>query len=437
MKNSKLSPEKPPIQNIERIALWLKTIKNPSFPKLFNSSIHLNKDNQLLLLTRNSANPSKLSVLFINLNTFAVEDKFSFTNEDVNDQNLDTFMFHYQSLLIYEKIYFLKNCPTKDDETVFIGDLKSKKMFAVKNDFTRPLCFRVNYSINYYLLKIIIFGGIKVDTMEPLNILDSFDITTYKWETIKTKGKSPDPRHSHNSFIINDILYILGGTNSPDLFQNSGIMDDLFLLDLKTFCWTPIKTFGSIPKYLGYNYLITLNEKKIMVLWSERGFNQSSFEMQISYLDLVNYEWENSILSLKQPEYRYNAGMCYDQTNKIVYFYGGFYFNKPENLSLGNELDRLKIFEDKNIENMEKIELYGGEKFNIDKINLNMEGKIGESIENSNFYKNDELNIDDEEISFEELLEREKKLQEEEKNRNENKKEKGKKKKTKKNKTKK
>ena len=79
--------------------------------------------------------------------------------------------------------------------------------------------------------------------MESLNFFDSYDITTYKWEEIKTKGKSPSPRHSHNSLIIKDHMYVIGGTNSKDLFSKEKTFDDFYVLDLKTFCWTSIITF--------------------------------------------------------------------------------------------------------------------------------------------------------------------------------------------------
>ncbi len=52
-----------------------------------------------------------------------------------------------------------------------------------------------------------------------LNSLDCFDISTFRWEEIKTKGRVPQPRHAHISCIVNDKLIIMGGTNSIDLYD--------------------------------------------------------------------------------------------------------------------------------------------------------------------------------------------------------------------------
>ena len=422
------------IESLEKIIVWLKTVKNPSFPKFYNSSMHLYKENTLLLVTRNQTSPSKLSIHLINLTTFAVEDKFSLTNDDVTEKNFDTMLLHPQSILFHNRLYLIKNSSPKDNENVFVGDLSLKKLLTIKSDETRPYCFRLNYTVNLYQFNLLFFGGLQADTLTPLNVLDSFNITTYKWEIIKTKGKSPDPRHSHSAITINDILYIIGGTNSKDLFQSEGKLDDLFLLDLKTYNWTPIKTFGNIPKYLGYNYACAINEKRIFLLWSERGFNESGFELQTSMLDLVNYEWEEASIFSKKPDYRYNAGFCYDNNTKCILFYGGFYFNKNEMNCFGNDLERLRIIDKNEYDVFNQIEVFNGEKIDLKNLSSLFSNKFENIPNEANTKKTDELIFDDEELSFEELLEREKKLQEEEKTKDEKK---TKKKKTKKKKEKK
>jgi len=424
------------IDSLEKIIVWLKTVKNPSFPKFFNSSMHLYKENTLLLVTRNQASSSKLSILLINLTTFSVEDKFFLSNDDVTERNFDTMFLHPQSVLFHNRLYLIKNSSPSDNENVFIGDLSLKKLLSIKSDETRPACFRINYTMNLHQFKLLFFGGIQVETMTPLNILDSFDILTYRWELIKTKGKSPDPRHSHSAIVINDTLYIIGGTNSRDLFHSEGKLDDLFLLDLKNYCWTPIKTFGTIPKYLGYNYACAINERRIFVLWSERGFNEAGFELQTSMLDLVNYEWEEALIFSKKPDYRFNAGFCYDNNNKSVLFYGGFYFNKNEMNCFSNELDRLRIIDKNEYEGSNQIEVYNGEKIDMKNLNSLVSNRFENSPKDGNRKKNEDLIFDDEELSFEELLEREKKLQEEEKTKDDEKKVKKKKPKKKKDKKK-
>lgn len=81
---------------------------------------------------------------------------------------------------------------------VFIGDFNMKKLFPIKNIDSNPSDYRINYTVNQYNYKIIFFGGLN-ELVQPINSIDTFDITTYRWEKLKTKGKIPSPRHSHSA----------------------------------------------------------------------------------------------------------------------------------------------------------------------------------------------------------------------------------------------
>ncbi len=47
---------------------------------------------------------------------------------------------------------------------------------------------RINYTAVLFEFKIFIFGGLNTK-LEPNNLLETFNVTTYKWEVIQTKGK--------------------------------------------------------------------------------------------------------------------------------------------------------------------------------------------------------------------------------------------------------
>jgi hypothetical protein len=111
------------------------------------------------------------------------------------------------------------------------------KVFPVNSDETRPTCFRINYSAILLEFKIFIFGGLDTN-LKCLNILDSFDVTTYKWEKVLTKGKIPPGRHSHSAVEVNNKMYIIGGNTSSDLFLKDDLLDDIYYLDLNNMHWT-------------------------------------------------------------------------------------------------------------------------------------------------------------------------------------------------------
>ncbi len=86
-------------------------------------------------------------------------------------------------------------------------------------------------------------------------------------------------------------------------------------------------------------------------------------------MDLINFEWEDVLLISKKPEFRYGAAFCYDEKTQTGYLYGGFYFNKIESNSVGNELDRFKISDKSSAHHLENIEMLGNEKLSIQNLN--------------------------------------------------------------------
>lgn len=63
-------------------------------------------------------------------------------------------------------------------------------------------------------IKMLIFGGHN-DKKQSLNDMFLFDLFSFTWEKIKTKGKLSPPRcYGHAGFISNDSMYIYGGKDS-------------------------------------------------------------------------------------------------------------------------------------------------------------------------------------------------------------------------------
>lgn len=260
MEIEKDNKSKPSIK-FDKIQLWLKTVKKQSFPKLLNGGAHIYKENTLLIWLKNQNN--KLSFYLLNVTTNNIEEKFTLFSDECEDFDLN--FLHRETIYFSNRLYFLRNANPTATNHILIGDLNQRKLLPIINDDTRPSTFRFNYTANLYGFKIHIFGGLN-GNMELLDNLDTFDITTYKWENIKTKGKSPAPRHSHNAIVIEHNLYIFGGTKSRDLFTRDGNFDDLYILDMRNYSWTPVKMFGNIPKAMSYNFHFKVSERKLMLL---------------------------------------------------------------------------------------------------------------------------------------------------------------------------
>ncbi|EGR34231.1 kelch repeat protein [Ichthyophthirius multifiliis] len=324
--------------------------------------------------------PQKLIQIIINPKNFQIEQKTTLNTDDC--LNLDTTFFHKQTFYVNNRIYFIQNSISKDNNHIYCADFDLKKLFPIKNIDTKPSSFRINYSAVIYMFKIYIFGGLN-DNNQPTNMFDSFDISTYKWEKVSTSGKLPLPRHSHCCEIIENKMILFGGTKSNDIFDRECFYSDINVLDLKTQEWIQLNVNGQIPKYMAYGYSFKIEDNLILFLWNDRA--NDSHEMECSVLDLNGLKWSYLDLLSKKPELRYSAASCYNEGLKQVIFYGGFSFTQNEINCVVNDLDQLLLFKDENAEVFSQLELYGGDTYEQN-FQENIPSQV-EEIKNDYFYK--------------------------------------------------
>ncbi|KAL5042817.1 hypothetical protein BDW71DRAFT_133791 [Aspergillus fruticulosus] len=91
---------------------------------------------------------------------------------------------------------------------------------------------RMGHTANLYQEnKLVVFGG-ENEHGEYLSDVIIFDVPTSTWTQPEVRGQVPRGRARHAAVIHEDKLFILGGSES------SGILDDMFYLDLKTWTWS-------------------------------------------------------------------------------------------------------------------------------------------------------------------------------------------------------
>lgn len=73
-------------------------------------------------------------------------------------------------------------------------------------------CGRRSHSAVVYKRKIIIFGGFQENTHKHYNDLYEFDVDTCMWSVCSFKGQSPSARRRHACCIIDDRMFLFGGT---------------------------------------------------------------------------------------------------------------------------------------------------------------------------------------------------------------------------------
>ncbi len=116
-------------------------------------------------------------------------------------------------------------------------------LYKVELDWV-PKHQRIHHSLakhpNY---KIYMFGGQGSDR-KGLNLTEYFDITSYQWEEVKQRGVVPNGRWGHSSVVINDYLYVIGGTDNQDLEPCQDIMFWMYI-DLGE--WKQVESWAGIP----------------------------------------------------------------------------------------------------------------------------------------------------------------------------------------------
>lgn len=110
---------------------------------------------------------------------------------------------------------------------VFQGDIYANTK-NWENTLTEMTTARRNLSSIAYNNKIFVFGGIEGRTISDK--VEVYDIETDTWTSLPGM---PVPRHSHESVLYKDRIYILGGYNNED-----GFLDRVDIYDIKSNEWT-------------------------------------------------------------------------------------------------------------------------------------------------------------------------------------------------------
>lgn len=82
----------------------------------------------------------------------------------------------------------------------------------------------------------VVFGGFTTDG-EPSNDLFKFYFNENRWERIyiQNGADQPSPRIGHSAIIYQDSMYIFGGKDTEDRF------DDMWRFDLQSNTWSQVE----------------------------------------------------------------------------------------------------------------------------------------------------------------------------------------------------
>ncbi|CAK4711321.1 unnamed protein product [Aphanomyces euteiches] len=214
-----------------------------------------------------------------------------------------------------------------NDLWVFDCETKSWEQQHAQNFWEGlPQC-RGSHSATLVEHRMVVFGGYGGNGYgrTDFNDVHALDLRTWKWEEIITEGEKPEPRSSHQTCLIQQKLFVIGGWNSVKQFN------DLFVLDLTTKTWSapdaklPVPTWNhacvgvqAVPHWK--IFMFGGNSGDL----NESGNSQGTYLNNVSVLDTGAMQWRQPPLKGESPLPRADTAVVYDPASYKVLLFGGW-----------------------------------------------------------------------------------------------------------------
>ncbi|KAI9485266.1 MAG: hypothetical protein EXX96DRAFT_475623, partial [Benjaminiella poitrasii] len=146
--------------------------------------------------------------------------------------------------------------------------------------------------------KLYVFGGINASNL--YNDIWSFDLLTHTWQQITAVGYIPAPRESCAAALVDDTIYIFGGRG-----LNGVGLGDLCAFRIKSQRWYMFQSMGTPPSPR-YGLSLTVIQNKIYVFGGDSVNGKTDDSNCIYVLDCskIRYPPEADVDSSSQPETR-------------------------------------------------------------------------------------------------------------------------------------
>ena len=182
--------------------------------------------------------------------------------------------------------------------------------------------------------KIYMFGGHGGANFQrqAFNDLWMFDCETEKWTEIEPENNPPEGRGGHTSFILGTKLYVYGGWNSNNQFENA------IQFDLETKQWSDPDVYMQMPRWNHAGIMVeAIPSWKYFVFGGSQGDfpengprNFGTFANESAFLDVATMKWyviepeDMNDANFVIPRPRENATIAYDDRDNRLIVFGGW-----------------------------------------------------------------------------------------------------------------
>jgi dynein heavy chain len=177
-----------------------------------------------------------------------------------------------------------------------------------------------------------VFGGYGGDgyARRDFNDLHVLDCYSWEWIALETTGDVPPPRSGHQAVAVGTDLYVFGGWNSVEEF------DDMYVLDTELLEWTKLheasgpSSFGAPRWNFSALSVFAVPYWKIFMFGGNSGHliednnPQGTYKSDMLVYEIGRGEWSSPTVIGECPQGRSDTDMLYDLARGRIVLFGGW-----------------------------------------------------------------------------------------------------------------
>ncbi|GBM95091.1 Kelch domain-containing protein 3 [Araneus ventricosus] len=239
---------------------------------------------------------------------------------------------NHASVAVGDKIYSFGGYCGELDMPIFIDvhcfDTNTLKWTKIHYEETMDCpqgCY--GHSVVAYQHLIYLWGGQNVHGAS--NTLYCFNTKTLSWTRPVTSGRFPKPTDGHSACVIGDHMYTFGGFEE----ENDSYSQKVYSLDLITFRWQEVQTFGFLPCKRDFHTASVIGS--CMYIFGGRSSEDEDepefYPCDIIYLDTNTMKWTTPVNEGSVPcGRRSHSAIVF---NNEIYIFGGYDGNREQHMN--------------------------------------------------------------------------------------------------------
>lgn len=225
----------------------------------------------------------------------------------------------YHTSICYDNYLWIfggKNNPSCDECLPGVFRLSIKTLTWEEVSTTGPAPKSIGFSLSLAYDNAITFGGL--ENGQPTNDMFLLNLKTKSWVPIRANGSPPEPRCDHSTAVVNDDVFVFGGASDANTYLN-----DLHRFNIETMSWHLIEERGAVPDCSAGHSLVAHHDKDIYVIGGCQSPSEIVQAENVFKFSLTNGKWKRPLIAGEGPLTAAINGHCCILLHSKIYVIGG------------------------------------------------------------------------------------------------------------------